>query len=146
MESVLRATAVFVMLLIVLRLAGRRTMSEMTPFDFVLLLIIAETTQQALLSDDPSITNFLVVMIVLFTLDVVLSYVKRIAPFIDRVLDGVPTILVVDSEPDLEAMRKARVGIDDVLTAARQTHGLARLDQIRFAILESDGKLSIIPR
>jgi len=146
MESVLRATAVFVMLLIVLRLAGRRTMSEMTPFDFVLLLIIAETTQQALLSDDPSITNFLVVMIVLFTLDVVLTYVKRIAPFIDRVLDGVPTILVVDSEPDLEAMRKARVGIDDVLTAARQTHGLARLDQIRFAILESDGKLSIIPR
>lgn len=146
MESVLRATAVFVMLLIVLRLAGRRTMSEMTPFDFVLLLIIAETTQQALLSDDPSITNFLVVMIVLFTLDVVLSYVKRLAPFIDRVLDGVPTILVVDSEPDLEAMRKARVGIDDVLTAARQTHGLARLDQIRFAILESDGKLSIIPR
>lgn len=146
MESVLRAVAIFFILLVLLRLSGRRTMSDATPFDFALLLIVAETTQQALLADDRSMTNALVVMVVLFTLDVGLSFVKQFAPVIDRLLDGVPTILVAHGKPEVASMRKARVGIEDVLAAARQTQGLERLDQIRFAILEGDGKLSIIPQ
>lgn len=146
MESVLRAVAIFFILLVLLRLSGRRTMSDATPFDFALLLIVAETTQQALLADDRSMTNALVVMVVLFTLDVGLSFVKQFAPVFDRLLDGVPTILVAHGKPEVASMRKARVGIEDVLAAARQTQGLERLDQIRFAILEGDGKLSIIPR
>ena len=146
MESVIRGAAVYFILLIALRLSGRRTVAQMTPFDLVLLLIIAETTQQALLGDDFSITKAAILIVVLFSLDIGLSSVKEWAPRLARVIDGTPTVLISDGKPDLRALARARVSLDDVLTTARQQHGLARLDQIRSAVLEADGAVSIIPR
>ena len=63
MESVLRGIAIYITLLVILRLSGRRTLSQMTPFDVVLLLIVAETTQQALLGDDFSLANAIVLIL-----------------------------------------------------------------------------------
>ena len=146
MESVIRGAAVYFILLTALRLSGRRTVAQMTPFDLVLLLIIAETTQQALLGDDFSIINASILIVVLFSLDIGLSYVKEWAPRLARMIDGTPTVLISDGKPDLRALARARVSLDDVLTTARQQHGLARLDQIRSAVLEADGAVSIIPR
>src|SRR3546814_5662672 len=77
MDSVLRGAAVYAILLVILRLSGRRTTAQMTPFDLVLLLIVAETTQQALLGDDFSITNAAILIVTLFTIDIALSYVKQ---------------------------------------------------------------------
>lgn len=76
METVLRGAAIYFILLIALRLSGRRTVAQMTPFDLVLLLIIAGTTQQALLGDDFSIINAALLIIVLFSLDIGLSYLS----------------------------------------------------------------------
>lgn len=145
MESVLRGAAVYLVLLVVIRLSGRRSLSEMRPFDFVLLLIVAETTQQALLGDDFSVVNAVVLIITLFTIDVALSFVKERAPGLARWLDGAPTVLVSNGEPDRRALDRARVQIDDVMAAARQQHGLERLDQVKFAVLEVSGKISIVP-
>ncbi|MEV4607009.1 DUF421 domain-containing protein [Neorhizobium sp. LMR1-1-1.1] len=146
MESIIRGAAIYFILLIALRLSGRRTVAQMTPFDLVLLLIIAETTQQALLGDDFSIVNATLLIIVLFSLDIGLSYVKQWAPRLARVIDGTPTVLISDGRPDLRAFARARVSLEDVLTTARQEQGLERLDQIKSAVLEADGAVSIVPR
>ena len=145
MDSVIRGVAVYAVLLVVMRLAGRRTLSELTPFDFVLLLIIAETTQQALLGDDFSIINSVVLIVTLCAVDIALSYVKRASPAAERLLDGVATVLISRGEPDERALRRARVDLDDVMDAARQQHGLERLDQVKFAVLEVGGNISIVP-
>lgn len=145
MESVLRGAAVYVVLLVIVRLSGRRSLSEMTPFDLVLVLIVAETTQQALLGDDFSIVNALILIVTLFAIDIGLSYVKSLSPRTQRWLDGTPTVLISHGNPDARALRRARVQLDDVLEAAREQHGLQRLEQVKFAVLEVGGNISIVP-
>ena len=145
MESVLRGVAVYVILLVIVRLSGRRTLAQMTAFDFVLLLIIAETTQQALLGDDFSIANAVLLIVTQFLTDIKLSYVKESMPSSARWIDGTPTVLISLGKLDQRAMRRARVALEEVLDAAREQHGLERLDQIKFAVLEIGGHISIIP-
>lgn len=146
MDSVLRAIAVYLILLVVTRLSGRRTLAEITAFDFVLLMIIAETTDQSLLGDDFSITNGAIVIVTLAAVDVGLSFVKAWSARLAMVIDGAPSVLVADGKVDWDTLRRARVDIDDVLAAARSRHGLKRLDQIDCAVLEMGGGISIIPR
>jgi len=146
LETVLRGIAIYIFLLIVLRLSGRRTLSQMTSFDFVLLLIVAETTQQALLGDDFSITNAAVLILTLFITDILFSFVKRRWPVVTTWLDGAPTVLVAAGKIDMHAISRARVNVSDLLEAAREQHGLERLDQIKFAVLEVGGTISIVPK
>ena len=146
MDSVFRAVAVYLVLLVITRLSGRRTMAEVTAFDFVLLLIIAETTDQALLGDDFSVTNGLIVIVTLAAVDVGLSYVKSWSPRLALVIDGAPSVLVSDGVVDWATLRRARVDIGDVLESARDKHGLKRLDQIDCAVLEVGGGISVIPK
>ncbi len=145
MESVFRGLAVYVVLLMVTRLSGRRSLAQVTPFDFVLLLIIAETTQQALLGDDFSVTNAFVLIVTLFFADVLMSFLKQWSSRAALLLDGTPTVLVSRGRIDREAMRRARLNLDDIMKAAREQHGLRRLDQVDFAVLEVSGTLSIVP-
>ncbi len=146
MDSVLRAAAIYLVVLVVFRLAGRRTLSELTTFDFVLLLIIGEATQQALLGDDFSIVNATVVIISLVVFDITLSLVKNKSRWFAKLIDGEPMIIVEHGQVLARRLRKARIDEDDILEAARHSQGLERIDQIKFAILERDGKISIIPR
>lgn len=146
MDSVIRGIVIYLFLLVIIRLSGRRTLAQITAFDFVLLLIIAETTQQALLGDDFSLINAFVLILTLFLADIVLSYIKRWSHHAETLIDGTPTVLISRGKPDEEALRRSRVNLDDVLEAARTQHGLERLDQIKFAVLEIGGNVSIIPR
>ncbi|WEX09579.1 YetF domain-containing protein [Chelativorans sp. AA-79] len=146
MDSVTRGIVVYLFLLVVVRFSGRRTLAEITAFDFVLLLIIAETTQQALLGDDFSLVNAAILVLTLFVTDIALSYLKQWSPRTATLIDGTPTVLISLGKADNEALTRARVSLDDVLEAAREQHGLERLDQIKFAVLEIGGNISIIPR
>jgi uncharacterized membrane protein YcaP (DUF421 family) len=145
-ESVVRGALIYLVLLIVLRVSGRRTMAQLTPFDFVLLLIVAETTQQALLGDDFSIVNALILFTTLFAIDIALSYVKRWSPRAAKLIDGRPTLLMCDGELDRRALDRTRVSAEDIMVAGRNQHGLERLDQIKHAILETDAGISVIPK
>lgn len=145
MESVIRGAAIYAVLLIIVRLSGRRTLAQMTPFDLVLILIVAETTQQALLGDDFSLVNATVLIITLFAIDIGLSYVKRRSGRVERILDGAPILLVSHGEPDRKVLAGARMSTEDIMEAAREKQGLERMDQIRFAVLETTGEISIIP-
>jgi uncharacterized membrane protein YcaP (DUF421 family) len=146
METVLRSVVIYAVLIIIVRLSGRRTISQMTTFDLVLLLIVAETTQQALLGDDFSLTNAVIAMIALFGIDVALSYLKRWSITADKIIDGRPTMLIEQGIIDQDAFHRARVDMGDVLAAARTERGILFPDQIAFAILEADGRISIIPK
>jgi len=146
MESVLRGAAVYLVLLVLFRLAGRRTLAQTTPFDLVLVLIISETTQQALMTDDFSVTSAVVLIVTLLTLDIGMSLAKRRWKAVELVLDGVPTILVADGRPLADRLREARLDEQDILESARMHQGLERMDQIRFAVLEPGGGITIVPR
>lgn len=146
MDSVIRGAAVYLVLLVIIRLSGRRTMAQMTPFDFVLLLIVAETTQQALLGDDFSITNAVILIMTLFLMDIGLSYLSHWFPRLSKVIDGRPTFVMADGVVDERAMQKARMSVSEIMVAARAQHGLERLDQIKHAVLESDAGVTIIPK
>jgi len=146
MDSVLRALAVFIFLLLVFRIAGRRTLTEMTSFDFVLLLIISEATQNAMIGNDYSVTNGFLVILTLVGVDILLSLVKRRFPHVETWLDGKPMVLVSNGRPLKDRMAQARVDEDDVLQAARERQGLARMDDIDYAVLEISGGISVIPK
>src|SRR5262245_54894975 len=91
------------------RLAGRRTLADIAPFDLVLLLIISELVQQAIVADDPSLTNALILCTTLVLLDIGLSLWKQRSPRIERWLEGPPVLLVQHGEPIQEALRATRV-------------------------------------
>lgn len=145
MESVLRTVAMFAVLLLLFRLTGRRTLGSITNFDFVLLLIISEATQQAMIGDDGSMVNATLVMATLLICNVGLSLLKGRSALAARLLEGVPTLLVAHGRPLGDRLRRARVDEQDVLSAAREAQGLERMEQIRFAVLEANGRITIVP-
>jgi uncharacterized membrane protein YcaP (DUF421 family) len=146
MDAVFRAAAVYLFLLLVFRIAGERTLASLTTFDFVLLLIIAEATQQGLVGDDFSITKALLLVTTLIGLDVAFSLLKDRSRLLHKLIEGVPLVIVEDGRVLADRMQRARIGIDDVLQAARELQGLESLDQIKYAVLERTGEISIIPR
>jgi uncharacterized membrane protein YcaP (DUF421 family) len=145
MDSVVRALVIYLFLLVLMRIAGRRTLSDMTTFDLVLLLVISEAVQPGLTGDNYSLTNAMILVLTLVGLDIALSLVKMRLPRVSAVLEGLPTVLVADGRPLEDRMRRARVRESDVLEAARVHAGLARMDQIQYAVLEASGQISIIP-
>jgi uncharacterized membrane protein YcaP (DUF421 family) len=145
MESVLRVVAIYGFLLLLFRLSGKRSLAQITAFDFVLLLIIGEATQQALLGEDFSIINAYIVIATLMALELGLSLLKSWWPRLDPILDSVPLIIVANGRLLEDRIRHERVDLHDVLAAARERHGLERLDQIKFAVLEPSGGISIVP-
>jgi uncharacterized membrane protein YcaP (DUF421 family) len=145
MDAIIRALVVYVVLLLLFRLSGKRSVAQMTTFDFVLLLIISETVQQALTWRDQSMLGAFMLVVTLMVTDIGISLWKRKSRALDKIVESVPLVLVDHGKPILECMQKARVDEDDVLTAARELRGLERMDQIKYAVLERSGGISIIP-
>lgn len=146
MDAIVRGLAVYLFLLILFRIAGRRTLGNITNFDFVLLLIISEATQNAMIGNDYSVTNGFLVILTLVGLDIVFSFMKQRFPAMERYVDGLPLVLVDQGRPLKELMTRARVDEQDILASAREKHGLERMEQIKYAILETNGMISIIPK
>jgi uncharacterized membrane protein YcaP (DUF421 family) len=145
-DAVLRAVAIFVVLMLLFRLTGKRTLSQATTFDFVLLLIVGEATQQALLGEDFSITMAAIVIATLIALDRLADYLGYRLPWFDRLIDSVAVILVDDGKLLKERMAKAHVSEEEILTFARRAHGVESMDQVKYAVLEKSGGISIVPR
>ncbi len=145
MDSILRAAVVYLVLLVLFRITGRRALAQITAFDFVLLLIIAEATQQAMLEDDNSMTNGFLVVTTLLSLDLGLLALSGRSRIIDLLINDAPLVLVNDGRLLQERMTKSRVSEGDILQSARQ-QGLERMEQIKYAVLERNGNISIIPK
>ena len=145
MDAVLRASAVYLFLMLIFRAFGKRSLAQITMFDFVMLLIVAETTQQALLGEDFSLTNSGLLIATLFTVDYLFDAIKRRLPWVDRAAEGAPLIVVKDGRPLEERMRACRIDLEDVLHAAREHQGLATIAEIKYAVLERNGTITIVP-
>ena len=146
MESVIRALIVYAFLLLVFRISGKRTLSQATAFDLVLLLIISETTQQAMVDNDHSMVNAAILILTLVGADVLLSLIKHWIPATDPILDGSAVILMKDGKVLQERLDYERVDANDILESARLQLGLERLDQIKIAVLERSGEISVVPK
>ncbi|ERH67144.1 membrane protein [Pantoea dispersa EGD-AAK13] len=145
METVLRAAAIYLLLMVVFKIAGRRTLLQMTSFDLILLLIISEATQQALLGDDFSVTGASLTIITLITIDIVLGKLKARFPLFEQMAEGGPLILVEHGRILTQRLKMSGISREDILEAARSGQGLERIDQIKYAVLEVSGHISIIP-
>jgi uncharacterized membrane protein YcaP (DUF421 family) len=146
MDAVLRATLVYSVLLLLFRISGKRTLAQTTTFDFVLLLIIGEATQQGLIGDDFSVTKALLLVTTLLGIDIGISLLQGRVPKLGLALEGAPLVILEEGEPIRERLKKARVEEDDILEAGRLLHGIEQMSQMKFAILERNGAISIIPK
>lgn len=144
MSGVIRVVVLYLVLLALFRLCGRRTLGEATTFDLLLVLIISETTQQAMVGDDHSFTHAVVLICTLLGCDIALSLVKHRWKAMDRLIDGGPVTLVEGGAPVREAMDATRTDEAEILEAARLSRGIDRLDRVERAVLERTGKISII--
>lgn len=145
MDAVIRGLVIYFFLLIIFRINGKRSIAQITVFDFVLLLVIGEATQQALLGNDFSVTNAILVITTLVLADLILSFIKQKSDKIAKWIEGMPLIIVENGKPIKDRLDKARVDEKDIMEAARKLHGLRKMNEIKFAILERDGDISIIP-
>jgi len=145
-DAVLRALAVYIVLIVLLRFSGKRTLSQVTTFDFVLLLVVGEATQQALLGEDFAITHAAIVVATLVGLDRASDYMSWRFPGFRRATASVPVILVDDGELLRDVMAREHITEEDIMQSARAAQGLESLDQVKYAIMETSGGISIVPR
>jgi uncharacterized membrane protein YcaP (DUF421 family) len=146
METVIKSIILYLLLLVVLRISGKRTLHDVTVFDFVLLLFISEATNQAMLGEDFSLTNAIIVIVTLVATDIIFSMLKQRSKRLEKLIDGMAVIIVENGIPLKDRMRRERVDEEDVMEAARQMQGLERMEQIKYAVLEKNGAITIIPR
>ncbi len=146
MDSMVRAAAVYLFLLILFRLSGKRTLAEVTTFDLILTLIISEAIQQALIGSDNSLTNGLIIVVTLVGLDMLISAVKLRFPRFDRFLEGLPVTILDNGRLHREAMKREGVDEQDILQAARELQGLDRIEDLRKAVIEKTGQITVMPK
>lgn len=146
MDTVIRGLFVYLFLLIVLRLSGKRSLSQMTTFDFVLTLILSETVQQAMIDNDNSLTNGALLVITLIGFDILLSQAKRRYPAVAKLIDSTPVVIIKEGEILKGSMDGERVSEEDILEAARENQGISRLNLIDYAVVEENGHITIIPK
>jgi uncharacterized membrane protein YcaP (DUF421 family) len=145
MELVLRAVAVYFIVLLVFVIAGKRQLAEVDPFRLVLLLIISEAVQEALIDDNHSITGAAIIIVVLIGLEMLMSFLKARFPVVEKLTSAGPLILIDRGKVLMDRMKKENVTEEDILSAGRVLHGIERVDQIKYAILEDSGDISVIP-
>lgn len=146
MNPVLRGIAVYLFVYVIFRILGKRSLAEITAFDFVLLLIISETTTNALVGEDFSLTVCFIMVCTLVGVDYLFSLLKTKSIWFQVASEGAPLVLVDDGKPLLKRMRQSKVDEEDVMEAARLTQGLRHMTEIKYAVLERDGSISIIPK
>jgi uncharacterized membrane protein YcaP (DUF421 family) len=146
MNPVFRAALIFGILWIVFRIGGRRTLAEITTFDFILLLIIGEATQQALIGDDFSVTTATLAIVTLVLLDLVMGRLASASNGLRRVIDSAPVIVIDNGKVLDEVLRQEGVDLEEVMAAARDKHGLQALTEIKYAIVERHGGISVVPK
>lgn len=145
MELILRALVIYGALLLLTRISGPRQLSEATTFDVALIVVVAEATGNALVGEDYSVTAAVVVMAVLIAADTGLSFMKNRFGALERLMEGKPVILINRGQLEEDTMKRERIDNADILQAARREASLERLAEIKYAILEKNGAISVIP-
>ena len=145
MDLVIRATVIFFFVFLVTRVVGRRQLSQMEPFDLILLVVVGDLVQQSVTQSDESVTGALIVISTIALLSVALSWISFRFRKLRLVTEGEPIVLVQDGRTIERNMRRERITREDIEEEARQSQ-ISSIDELRWAILENDGNISCIPR
>lgn len=145
MELILRTAAIYLVLLVLFRVLGKRSLAQLSAFDLILFLVISEAIQNALVDEDKSVVMGLTVIVTFLLLDRALSALKRRYGAFERLTEGRPLLLVERGRVLEENAAKSRITLGDILQTARETQGLESLEQVKYAVMETSGAISIIP-
>ncbi|HUO57362.1 MAG TPA: YetF domain-containing protein [bacterium] len=144
-EKILRSAVVYLFILLAFRFTGKRQVGQLTPFDLVVLLIISNVVQNAVIGNDNSLGGGIIGAIVILLLNwIVVLAAYRFKPF-RRVMAGEPTLLVHNGRVFQDRMEREHISMED-LNAALRKNGVVDTHQVRFAVLEENGQISVIPK
>ena len=145
MDVIFRASFVFVLLYVLMRVIGRRELSTLEPFDLILLVVLGDLVQQGVTQDDYSVTGILLAIGTIALLQLGVSFVNFKFPRLRPLLDGEPIVIVQDGKPIERNMRRERLTLDDIAGAARQ-ESIASIADVQWAVLETNGNMSFIKK
>jgi uncharacterized membrane protein YcaP (DUF421 family) len=143
-EIILRTTIVYLFLVLILRVTGKREVGQMSILELIVILVISDAVQNSMVGENTSLWGGLVAVVTLFVADNLLKFASRRSDRLRKSLEGEPRLLVRDGRILTKALKEEGVEVEDVRAAARGA-GVARLDDVRLAVLETDGSISIIP-
>jgi uncharacterized membrane protein YcaP (DUF421 family) len=144
LEIVVRTIAVYLAILVGLRLSGKREIGQMTVFDLVVLLLIANAVQNAMVGPDNSLVGGILAAVVLLVINALVARLRLRWPRLRRWVEGTPTLLVLHGEVIPQHMRQEGIDENSLQTALRE-HGIAEISGVEMAVLEIDGSISVVP-
>jgi uncharacterized membrane protein YcaP (DUF421 family) len=143
-EIVVRTAIIYLLFLVFLRLSGKRQLGQFTLFDIALVLLAANALQPAMTGPDQSVTGGVIIVITIFSLNRLVAEARLRIPFVRDLLEFEPTVIGRDGHWLTDELEKQGLDVDDVDAALRE-HELERVDQMKLAVLEEDGSISIVP-
>jgi uncharacterized membrane protein YcaP (DUF421 family) len=145
MDLVFRATAIFVFLYLITRVIGRRELASLEPFDLILLVVIGDLIQQGVTQSDYSVTGAMTVIVTFSALTVFVSFLNFRFRRLRLALDGQPIVLVMDGKVLEGNLRRERMTVEELEAEARLQQAES-IDDVKLAILETGGNISVIPK
>lgn len=144
-EIIVRSTVVYLAVVIGFRLSGKRQIGQMTPFDLVVILLIANAVQNAMVGPDVSLAGGLVSAATLLAISFGVAELRERSSRFERLVQGQPVLLVIDGEVLWRNMRKERIDQADLDQAIRE-HGVDGLENVKLGVLDVTGTISIVPK
>jgi uncharacterized membrane protein YcaP (DUF421 family) len=144
-EIVLRTTIIYAILLFGLRLMGKRELGQMTAFDLVVILVISNAVQNAMVGPDTTLTGGIVAAGTLLVVNRLVAWARLRVPLFEQLAEGHPTVLIQDGKLVTANLKLEGIVPDEVVQAMRE-HGIGELKLVASAVLEVDGSISIIPK
>lgn len=142
---VVRAVAVYAVLMVLIRMSGKRTMGQFTPFDMLLIVLLGNAVQNSLLGKDTSLGGGLLLAVTLIVINWCVAFVTSRSGRVERVVEGVPVVLARDGQLFRSVLKRELVSEQDFNEALRQ-NGQMTLTDVRIALLETNGSISVVPR
>jgi uncharacterized membrane protein YcaP (DUF421 family) len=145
MDIVFRGVVIFIFLYVLMWIFGRRELSSLEPFDLILLVVLGDAVQQGLTQDDYSLTGAVLAIGTIAVLQLGVSFANFRFPKLRPILDGEPIVVVQDGKPIDKNLRRERVTPDDLASAMRR-QGIASIDRVQWAVMETSGTISFIEK
>ena len=143
MDIVARASVMFVVLYILLRIMGKREIGQLTPFELVVMIVLGDLIQQGVTHNDFSLTGAILAISTFAFLAIMMSWITYLFPRAEKLLDGEPRVIVRDGELLKDNLRRDRITQSEVESEMRLA-GISRISDVAWAILEPQGKISFI--
>jgi uncharacterized membrane protein YcaP (DUF421 family) len=144
-EVALRVAVIYLFLVVVLRISGKREVGQLSILELIVVLLISDAVQNSMVGENTTVWGGMVAVLVLLGLDYGLSMVTRRSRRVRRAIEGEPRLLIRDGQLLPKALREEGVDANDVRAAIR-AHGFTRIEEIRMAVLETNGSISVIPK